>query len=65
MNKEKNRLYGFCEELITIFTNYANILDSYFSVLGNKQEHEFLYDEYQELGKNLKKLEDKYKKWIF
>ena len=63
--KEKNRLYGFCNDLITVFTNYVNILDSYFSVPGNQQIHEFLYAEYKELGKELRKLEEKYKKWIF
>lgn len=62
MNKKEKQLYGFCNELITIFTDYITILDSYFTIPGNKQNNEFLYDEYQELGRKLKLLEENYKR---
>ena len=65
MNKKEKQLYNFCNELITIFTEYATILESYFKIQSNKKEHEFLYDEFQELGRQLRSLEERYKKWIF
>lgn len=61
-NREKNKLYRYCNDLITIFTDYVIVLDSYFSVPENRKNNEFLYGEYRELGKRLKSLEEKYKR---
>ena len=62
MNKKEKKLYEFCNELITIFTDYVTILDSYFLISGNKENNEFLYDEFQNLGIQLRNLEEKYKR---
>ena len=62
MNRKEKQLYNFCNELITIFTEYVTILESYFKIQSNKKEHEFLYDEFQELGRQLRSLEERYKK---
>jgi len=64
-NKQTNQLYRYCNALITIFTDYVIVLDSYFSIPENRKNNEFLYDEYRELGKRLKGLEEKYKRWIY
>ena len=59
--KHNTRLILMTKDLITIFTEYATILDAYFNNEQNKQEHYFLYEEYIELGKKLKKVGEKYK----
>lgn len=61
-NKQTNKLYRYCSDLITIFTDYVIVLDFYFSVPENRKNNEFLYDEYRELVKRLKGLEEKYKR---
>ena len=61
MNKQEKKLFKFANELITIFTDYIIILDSYFDVSENKENNQFLYEEYKELGKKLRELEEGYK----
>lgn len=57
----KTTLILMAQDLITLFTHYANILDSYFKDAKNREEHSFLYEEYLNLGKDIKKVREKYK----
>ena len=69
MNLKKS--IQFTNDLRQIFIDYVYVLDNYFENDKNKQEHEELYLEYNNLRKNIEILMIKYgldkeiKKWIF
>ena len=69
MNLKKS--IQFTNDLRQIFIDYVYVLDNYFENDKNKQEHEELYLEYNNLRKNIEILMIKYgldkeiKKWFF
>ena len=60
MFKDFNKVLNYSNDLINVFTDYAFSLDNYFKVEKNKKEHEYLYNEYLILSKNLKEILNKY-----
>ena len=69
MNLKKS--IQFTNDLRQIFIDYVFVLDDYFEVESNINEHNELYLEYENLRKNIENLMIKYgldkeiKKWIF
>ena len=61
MNFNDKKIINFSQGLINIFTDYAFTLDRYFKDEKNKKEHKELFEEYQVLHQNLKRLKEKYK----
>ena len=60
MFKDFNKIINYSNDLINVFTDYAYSLDNYFKVEENKKKHEYLYNEYLILSKNLKEILNKY-----
>lgn len=46
------------QDMIKVFTNYADKLDSYFNISDNIIKHNELYDYYLDLKKDLKAIRD-------
>ena len=61
MKFNENKIVHFANDLINLFTDYAFSLEHYFKDEKNKKEHIELYNEYQILNLNLRKLKGKYR----
>lgn len=59
--KSLHEIMAFNKELLDIFTDYSFCLDKYFSDTNNQLQHKELFEEYQVLHQNLKRLKEKYK----
>ncbi len=59
-NREIKKILNFTNDLRQVFIDYIFVLDDYFEVESNINEHNELYLEYENLRKNIENLMIKY-----